>query len=441
MADQSTDTNAVRRTIETVWRIESGRLIAGLARLTGDVATAEDLAQDAMVVALREWPANGIPDNPGAWLMTAARRRAIDQRRRREVLDRTHARLGREADERTADAVDAMDAAVDSALAAERDGPSVQDERLGLMLMTCHPLLPREARVALTLRLLGGLSTDEIARAFLVPESTVAQRIVRAKRTLRAAQVPFEVPRGAAMVERLDMVLEVLYLVFNEGYAATAGSEWTRAELCQEAMRLARVFCALAPDSSEAHGLCALMELQASRLRARVDRSGAVVLLLDQDRAKWDWLLIGRGQVALQKAERLARAADEPLGPYALQAAIAACHARARVASDTDWGRIAALYDALYEMLPSPVVGLNRAVAASMAYGPALGLAMVDALLADAQDAAMLQQYHLLPSVRGDLLHKLGRLDEARAEFLRAASMTRNTRERDLLLQRAGQGA
>jgi len=436
----SSDTESVRRSIETVWRIESGRLIAALARLTGDVATAEDLAQDAMLVALREWPARGIPDNPGAWLMTAARRRAIDQRRRHALLDRTHARLGAEADDRAGDEVHAMDVALDSALAEERDGPSVQDERLGLMLMTCHPLLPREGRVALTLRLLGGLTTDQIARAFLVPEATVAQRIVRAKRTLTAAQVPFDVPRGAAMAERLGMVLEVLYLVFNEGYVASTGSEWIRAELCQEAMRLARIVCVLAPELSEAHGLCALLELQASRLRARVDRAGNPVLLLDQDRSKWDWLLIGRGLDALKKAEQLARAVDAPLGPYTLQASIAACHGRARVASDTDWGHIAALYDALYETVPSPVVGLNRAVAAGMAYGPALGLAMVDALLADAQDAAMLQGYHLVPSVRGDLLHKLGRVDEARAEFLRAASMTNNSREQALLLQRAAQG-
>ncbi|MBL0938736.1 MAG: RNA polymerase sigma factor [Gemmatimonadaceae bacterium] len=421
-------TDAVRRTIETVWRIESGRLIAGLTRLTGDVAQAEDLAQDAMVVALRQWPTTGVPDNPGAWLMTAARRRAIDDRRRKPMLDRTHVRLGAEQDERTNDAVQAIDTMLDD---------PIGDERLGLMLMTCHPVLSREARVALTLRLLGGLSTDEIARAFLVPEATVAQRIVRAKRTLTAAQVPFEAPRGEALAERLPMVLEVLYLVFNEGYAATAGEEWSRADLCEDAMRLGRVVCALAPASSEAHGLQALMELQASRLRARVGKDGAPVLLLDQDRARWDWLLIGRGQLALRRAEELAKRAAESLGPYAVQAAIAACHARARVAEDTDWGRISALYDALYELVPSPVVALNRAVAVSMAYGASVGLSLVDALAADPDDGPALKGYHLLQSVRGDLLLKLGRREEARVEFEQAAGLTRNVRERELLLRRA----
>lgn len=422
--------DAVRRTIETVWRIESGRLIAGLARFTGDVAQAEDLAQDAMLMALRQWPESGIPDNPGAWLMTAARRRGIDARRRQPMLERTHARIGVEQDVKAQDVVQTLDEALDD---------PVGDERLGLMLMTCHPVLSHEARVALTLRLLGGLTTTEIARAFLVPEATVAQRIVRAKRTLTAAKVPFDVPRGAVLAERLGMVLEVLYLVFNEGYAATAGDQWARADLCEEAMRLGRVVCALAPTSSEAHGLLALMELQASRLRARVGTDGAPVLLLDQDRARWDWLLIGRGQMALRQAEQLARQAGEPLGPYALQAAIAACHASARVASDTDWGRICALYDALYAIVPSPVVALNRAVAVAMAYGPSTGLAMVDALAADPEDGAALRGYHLLPSVRGDLLLKVGRRDEARAEFARAAALTRNERERALLLKRANE--
>ncbi|MCA0375701.1 MAG: sigma-70 family RNA polymerase sigma factor [Gemmatimonadetes bacterium] len=429
----SLDTDAahratVDRAIDAVWRIESSRLIAGLTRHTGDVALAEDLAQDALLAALQQWPASGIPHNPGAWLMTAARRRAIDVRRRAPMLERTHARLGAEADAQADDPVHALHDALED---------PVGDERLGLMLMTCHPVLSREARVALTLRLLGGLTTDEIARAYLVPEATVAQRIVRAKRTLTAAQVPFEVPRGAALAERLQMALEVLYLVFNEGYAATAGETWMRADLCDEAMRLGRVVAALAPDNAEVHGLVALMELQASRLRARVGKDGAPVLLLDQNRARWDWTLIAHGLAALRRAEQLAHRAGAALGPYTMQAAIAACHARARVAADTDWVRIAALYDALYEAVPGPVVALNRAVAVGMAYGAAAGLAAVDALMADAHDGAALRDYHLLPSVRGDLLAKLGRGDEARAEFLRAARLTRNARERAVLLGRA----
>lgn len=420
--------DAAHRAIDAVWRIESSRLIAALTRQTGDVALAEDLAQDALVAALQQWSATGVPFNPGAWLMAVARKKAIDVMRRKPMVERTHTRLGAEADDSAGDAVNALYDALDD---------PVGDERLGLMLMTCHPVLSREARVALTLRLLGGLTTDEIARAYLVPEATVAQRIVRAKRTLTAAKVPFDVPRGDALDERLDMVLEVLYLVFNEGYAATAGEEWARAELCEEAMRLGRVVAALASASSEVQGLVALMELQASRLRARVGKDGAPVLLLDQDRARWDWMLIDHGLRALARAEHLARAADESLGPYALQASIAACHARARVASDTNWVRIAALYDALHEIVPSPVVALNRAVAMSMAYGAAAGLALVDALIADEHDGPALREYHLLPSVRGDLLAKLGRGDEAREEFLRAARLTRNARERALLVARA----
>ncbi len=420
--------SAAHRAVEAVWRIEAARLIAGLARLTGDVALAEDLAQDALVLALERWPEAGVPDNPGAWLMAAARRRAIDDLRRRPMLDRTHARLGGEQDARAGEAAAALDAALDD---------PVGDERLGLMLMTCHPVLAREARVALTLRLLGGLTTDEIARAFLVPEPTVAQRIVRAKRALTAARVPFEVPRGAELGARLASVLEVLYLVFNEGYTATAGEDWARPQLCEEALRLGRVVAGLAPDEAEAHGLVALMELQASRLRARVGPGGEPVLLPDQDRGRWDRLLIGRGLAALARAEAAAAAAGDPLGPYALQAAIAACHARAPVAGATDWARIAALYDALAEAVPSPVVALNRAVAVAMAYGPAAGLALADALAAEAAAGGALSAYHLLPSVRGDLLEKLGRRDEARSEFARAASLTRNGRERALLLARA----
>ena len=421
-------TSAAHRAVEAVWRIESARLIAGLARLVGDVALAEDLAQDALVLALERWPEAGVPDNPGAWLMTAARRRGIDHLRRRPMLDRTHARLGGELDARADEAEAALDAALDD---------PVGDERLGLMLMTCHPVLAREARVALTLRLLGGLTTDEIARAFLVPEPTVAQRIVRAKRALAAARVPFEVPRGAELGARLTSVLEVLYLVFNEGYTATSGEDWARPELCEEALRLGRVVAGLAPGEAEAHGLVALMELQASRLRARVGPAGEPVRLLDQDRGRWDHLLIGRGIAALARAEACAAAQGDGLGPYALQAAIAACHARARTSAATDWARIAALYDALAEAAPSPVVELNRAVAVAMAYGPAAGLALVDTLAAEAAAGGALRGYHLLPSVRGDLLARLGRLDEARAAFEQAAALTRNSREQALLRARA----
>ncbi len=429
----STDAaDSTRRAIDTVWRMESARLIAGLARLVGDVAMAEDLAQDALVLALEKWPASGVPVHPGAWLMAAAKRRVIDHWRRREMLERTHASLGAERDAQAGESVAALHAALDD---------QVGDERLGLMLMTCHPVLGADARVALTLRLLGGLTTDEIARAYLVPEATVAQRIVRAKRTLAAARVPFEVPRGAELGARLASVLEVLYLVFNEGYSATAGDDWMRPQLCEEAMRLARIVAALAPDESEVHGLVALLELQASRVRARTGPAGEPVLLLEQDRSRWDHLLIQHGLQALGRAEALARGAARALGPYALQATIAACHARARTAGETDWTRIAATYDALVELVPSPVVALNRAVAVAMAEGPAAGLALVDTLAADAAAGGPLRDYHLLPSVRGDLLEKLGRGGEARLEFLRAATLTRNERERELLRQRAARAA
>jgi len=418
-----------RRAIDAAWRIESPRLIAGLTRLVGDVAMAEDLAQDALVLALEKWPASGVPHKPGAWLMAAAKRRVIDQWRRRGMLERTHAQLGAERDAQAEDAVAALDAALDD---------PVGDERLGLMLMTCHPVLGPDARVALTLRLLGGLTTDEIARAYLVPEATVAQRIVRAKRTLAAARVPFEVPRAAELGARLASVLEVLYLVFNEGYSATAGDDWLRPQLCEEAMRLARIVAALAPDESEVHGLVALLELQASRLRARTAPDGEPILLLEQDRARWDRVLIRHGLAALEQSQALAHRAGRALGPYALQAAVAACHARAPTADATDWSQIAATYDALVQVVPSPVVALNRAVAVAMADGPAAGLVLVDELARDAAAGGPLRDYHFLPSVRGDLLHKLGRLDEAREEFLRAAALTRNARERALLLARAG---
>jgi RNA polymerase sigma factor (sigma-70 family) len=410
----------VHRAIEAVWRIESARVIARLARMTGDVGQAEDLAQDALLAALETWPKSGVPRNPGAWLMQTAKRRAIDQLRRHPMLDRAHGELGREMDEHSEAAVARIDEAIDD---------DIGDDLLRLVFTACHPVLSREARVALTLRLLGGLTTNEIARAFLVPEPTIAQRIVRAKRTLSEAKVPFEVPRGADRQARLSSVLEVVYLVFNEGYSATAGDDWTRPELCEDALRLGRILAALAPDEAEVHGLVALMEIQASRLRARVGPNGEPVLLLEQDRGRWDRLLIRRGLAALARAEALGGG----LGPYALQAAIAACHARARTAEETDWVRIAALYDALAELNPSPIVELNRAVAVAMAYGPAHGLEVVDAL---AEEPAM-KSYHLLPSVRGDLLRKLGRMTEAKAEFERAASLTRNTRERDLLLSRA----
>ena len=407
------------RAIEAVWRIESARLIAGLTRIVRDVGVAEDLAQDALVIALERWPQTGIPNNPGAWLMATAKHRAIDRLRRIKLSERKHEELGREVEAQQERAVVDLDAALDD----------VGDDLLRLILIACHPVLSPEARVALTLRLLGGLETTEIARAFLVPEPTVAQRIVRAKRTLREARVPFEVPRGAELAARLSSVLEVVYLVFNEGYAATAGDDWIRPALCEEALRLGRILAELVPQQPEVHGLVALMELQASRLRARIGPSGEPVLLLDQDRARWDQLLIGRGLAALERAERLGGA----LGPYALQAAIAACHARARTPEQTDWAAISALYDALAQIAPSPVVELNRAVALAMAFGPAAGLELVDALTSEPS----LKGYHLLPSVRGDLLARLGRLDEARAEFERAAALTRNVRERELLLGRA----
>lgn len=409
----------IHRTLDTVWRMESAQLIAGLARLTGDVGLGEELAQDAMLAALENWPRTGIPDNPAAWLMAAAKHRAIDHFRRKRRIANKHAQLGHE---------------LELAQVAERDEMEVQlddpvgDDLLRLIFTACHPLLSTEARVALTLRLLGGLTTAEIARAFLVAESAMAQRIVRAKRTLTEARVPFEVPRGQELAERLASVLEVIYLVFNEGYSATAGDDWIRPALCEEALRLGCILAGLAPQEPEVHGLVALMELQASRLRARTTPTGEPILLLDQDRRRWDPLLIQRGLAALERAAALG-----VFGPYALQAAIAACHARARSAGETDWGRIAALYDALAQLQPSPVVELNRAVAVAMAFGPAAGLELVDALV----DEPSLRQYHLLPSVRGDLLARLGRHNEARVEFERAALLTRNAREREFLLQRA----
>jgi RNA polymerase sigma factor (sigma-70 family) len=409
-----------QRAIDAVWRIESARLIAGLARMVHDVGLAEDLAQDALVAALEQWPESGVPDNPGAWLMATAKHRAIDRLRRGKVLERKQEELARELEVQLATTAPDVDAALDD---------EVGDDLLGLVFTTCHPVLSTEARVALTLRLLGGLTTDEIARAFLVSESTVAQRIVRAKRTLAETKVPFEVPSGDELSGRLSSVLEVVYLVFNEGYSATAGDDWLRPELCDEALRLGRILAELAPQEPEVHGLVALMEIQASRSRARIGPSGEPVLLLDQDRSRWDYLLIGRGLAALERAERLGGG----LGTYALQAAIAACHARARTAAETDWERIAALYDALAQLAPSPVVELNRAVAVAMAFGPAEGLELVDRLTSE----PALKGYHLLPSVRGDLLAKLGRHDEARAEFERAAGLTRNRREHELLLERA----
>jgi RNA polymerase sigma factor (sigma-70 family) len=413
-------TSATHRAIDAVWRIESARLIAGLARMVRDVGLAEELAQDALVAALETWPDDGVPDNPGAWLMTTAKRRAIDRLRRLQLLDRKHQELAHELedqqDDRRAREEDALDHDID-------------DDLLRLVFVSCHPVLSMEARVALTLRLLCGLSTDEIARAFLVPEPTVAQRIVRAKRTLSEAGVAFEVPRGAELQERLSSVLGVVYLVFNEGYSATSGEYWMRPALCEEALRLGRMLAALAPREPEVHGLIALMEIQASRLHARVGHDGEPVLLLDQDRGRWDHLLIQRGLAALERAEQLGGA----FGAYALQAAIAACHGRARTAEETDWPRIATLYAALARVTPSPVVELNRAVAVSMAAGPDAALPLVDRL----SDEPALKQYHLLPSVRGDLLFKLGRHQEARAEFERAASMTRNAREQALLRARA----
>jgi RNA polymerase sigma factor (sigma-70 family) len=412
--------HATHRAIEAVWRIESPRLIAGLARIVRDVGLAEDLAQDALVAALERWPESGVPDNPGAWLMATAKHRAIDQLRRRTTLERKQAELARELEVRLNGAGPDLDAAL---------GEEIDDDLLRLVFTTCHPVLSTEARIALTLRLLGGLTTAEIARAFLVAEPTVAQRIVRAKRTLSEAHVPFEVPGREELAARLSSVLEVIYLIFNEGYAATAGDDWMRPELCRDALRLGRILAELMPREPEVQGLVALMEIQASRAAARLGPSGEPVLLLDQDRARWDHVLVGRGLAALERADELGGA----LGTYALQAAIAACHARAPSPEETDWGRIVALYDALAQLAPSPVVELNRAVAVSMAFGPAAGLELVDRLTSEPS----LQGYHLLPSVRGDLLARLGRREEARAEFERAAALTRNARERRLLLERA----
>jgi RNA polymerase sigma factor (sigma-70 family) len=409
--------SATHGAIDAVWRIESARIVAGLARMVRDVGLAEELAQEALVAALEKWPESGVPDNPGAWLMAAAKNRALDHFRRVKMMQAKHDEIGRESEEGFTPDFDA---------GLEDD---IGDDLLRLMFTACHPVLSTEARTALTLRLLCGLTTEEIARAFLVPEPTIAQRIVRAKRTLAEARVPFEVPRGEDLAARLSSVLEVIYLVFNEGYSATAGEDWTRPALCEDALRLARILAGLAPEEPEVLGLVALMEIQASRFRARTGPSGEPVLLLDQDRARWDHVLVRRGLAALERAESFGGA----LGPYTLQAGIAACHARARTPAETDWKRIVALYDALAQLMPSPVVELNRAVAVAMAYGPEEGLALVDAIAAE----PALRGYHLLPSVRGDFLVKLGRLDEARGEFERAASLTRNTREIRLLLDRA----
>jgi len=409
----------IHRTIDAVWRIESPKLIAGLMRFVRDLGLAEDLAQDALVAALEQWPESGVPDNPGAWLMATAKHRAIDSFRRNQLLVRKHEELGRDVETRQM-AMPDLNANLDD---------NIGDDLLGLMFISCHPVLSTDARTALTLRLLGGLKTDEIARAFLLPESTIAQRIVRAKRTLSDAHVPFEVPRGAELVARLSSVLEVIYLIFNEGYSATAGADWMRPALCEEAIRLGRVLAELAPREPEVHGLVALMEIQASRAKARVGSTGEPVLLFDQDRGKWDQLLIRRGLLALDRAEKI----SARRGPYAIQAAIAACHARAHTPEETDWTRIVALYDELADLSPTPVVQLNRAVAVAMASGPAAGFELTEKLTAEAS----LKNYHLLPSVRGDLLTKLGRLAEARAEFEPAATLTQNARERELLLARA----
>ncbi|WP_163853108.1 RNA polymerase sigma factor [Paenibacillus elgii] len=409
--------SSTHRTIDAIWRIESAKIIAGLARMVRDVGVAEDLAQDALVIALEKWPETGIPDNPGAWLMTTAKRRALDLLRRKQLLGRKYEELGREMESRHEDDFDAV-----------MDG-DVSDDLLRLIFTTCHPVLSSEARVALTLRLLGGLTTEEIARAFFVQEATVAQRIVRAKRTLAAARVPFEVPERTELKARLQSVYEVIYLMFNEGYSATSGENWIRPVLCEEALRLGRILAEIVPGESEVHGLVALMEIQSSRFKTRVSPTGEPILLMDQNRALWDHLLIRRGLAALQRAERI----GGMLGPYALQASIAACHARARTPEETDWVRISALYEALCQVTPSPVVELNRAVALSMAFGPEVGLEIVDALASEPS----LKGYHLLPSVRGDFLFKLGRLKEACEEFKRAASLTHNAREQALLLGRA----
>lgn len=413
------ETTETHRAIEAVWRIESARLIAGLTRIVRDVGRAEELAQDALVAALEQWPKSGIPENPGAWLMATAKHRAIDSFRRDALLGRKHEDLGREMAEREMRVPD---------LAAAMDD-NIGDDLLRLVFIACHPVLSTEARVALTLRLLGGLTTDEIARAFLAAEPAIAQRIVRAKRTLSEAHVPFEVPRGTEFTARLESVLQVIYLIFNEGYSATTGDDWMRPALCEEALRLGRILAGLVPNEAEVHGLVALMEIQASRSKARVNAAGEPILLLDQDRSQWDRLLIARGQAELERVEQL----SGMRGTYAIQAAIAACHARAATAEETDWRRIAELYADLAAVAPSPVVELNRAVAVGMASGPEAGLELVDWLM----DEPALRGYHLLPSVRGDLLKKLGRLEEARAEFERAAAITQNARERNLLLERA----
>lgn len=410
-------TNDIHRTIDAIWRIEAAKLIASLTRMMRDVSLAEDLAQDALVIALEKWPELGIPDNPGAWLMTTAKRRAIDLIRRTKVRGQKYAELSRQLEWVTEEDIDG---AIDG---------EIGDDLLRLIFMTCHPSLSQEARVALTLRLLCGLSTNEIARSFLVPESTIAQRIVRAKRTLSAVKIPFEVPEGAELKERLSTVLEVIYLMFNEGYSATSGEQWFKPVLCQEALRLGRVLAEIAPSEPEVHGLVALMEIQSSRLKTRVRPTGDPVLLMDQHRAQWDRLLIHRGLQALERSQRLGRT----WGPYALQAAISACHAQAPTPDDTNWTRIAALYEALSRVAPSPIVELNRAVAISMAFGPEYGLQLIDELSQD----QYLKDYHLLPSVRGDLLMKLGRKEEAREALLRAAAMTQNTREQELLMKKA----
>ena len=414
----ATDTH---RAIDAVWRIESAKIIAALARIVRDVGVAEELAHDALVAALEQWPAEGVPRNPGAWLMATAKHRAIDRLRRSKLLERKHEQLGYELEAAQGAAAPNFDAALDD--------EDVGDDLLRLVFIACHPVLSTEARVGLTLRLLGGLTTDEIARAFLVSEPTVAQRIVRAKRTLAAKRIPFEVPSGADRVARLSSVLEVIYLIFNEGYTATAGDDWMRPALCEEALRLGRILAELVPEEPEVHGLVALMEIQASRTQARIGPAGEPILLFDQNRARWDQLLIRRGLAALERAERLGGAH----GRYALQAALAACHARARTPDETDWPRIVELYEALAALMPSPIVDLNRAVAVAMASGPQAGLDLVDALVAERS----LENYHLLPTVRGDFLIKLGRFEEARAELERAASLTRNARERELLLERA----
>ncbi|KWS05205.1 RNA polymerase sigma-70 factor, ECF subfamily [Lysobacter capsici AZ78] len=414
--------SATHKAIDAVWRIESAKLIAGLTRMVRDVGLAEELAQDALVVALEKWPESGVPDNPGAWLMQTAKNRAIDRLRRKKLLDRKHEEIGRE--------IEASQDEVEDAFFDKLDD-DIGDDLLRLVFISCHPVLSTEARLALTLRLLGGLTTDEIARAFLASEPTIAQRIVRAKRTLADAQVPFEVPRGEELAQRLSSVLEVIYLIFNEGYSATAGDDWMRPGLCEDALRLGRILAGLMPKEAEVHGLVALMEIQASRSKARTGPDGQPILLLDQDRARWDRMQIQRGLSALERAVQLSGSN----GPYALQAAIAACHARAATAQDTPWPRIAALYQQLALRTPSPVIELNRAVALSMAFGPAAGLQLVDTLL----DEPSMKSYHLLPTVRGDLLFKLGRREEARIEFERAAGLTRNTRERELLLARAAE--